>query len=283
MNPFGRIRVPVDIPESVRERLSPTHLIVFGSLWLLLFFVMPVLLLVWESLNLGGTPTLEHYERAVSGVYRDTIVRTLYYALLSTVSCLVLGYVVAYYAAFKTKRPIAVLSLVLLPLWVAIVIRYFGIALFFMPTGPVVEVFGTDFGIMFDRPAVILGLVSVLLPFAILPIFNALQSIDEDMIAASHTLGASRIRTFYHVTLPMSLSGVVAATVFVYILSAGSFLAPAMLGGPGDFMMANVIADAYVYNIELAAAMSVVFTLVLIVIVVAFNAYVNIGEVLGEL
>lgn len=283
MKVFGRIKVPFDIPEGIRDRISPGHLIAFGSLWLFLFFVLPILLLVYESLNLGGNPTIEHYRTAVSGVYLDTMVRTFYYALLTTVSCLVLGYIVAYYAAFKSNRTVAILSLVIIPLWIAIVIRYFGTALFFLPTGPVVQVFGTDFGIMFATPGVIIGLLTVLLPFAILPIYNALASIDEDMINASHTLGASRLRTFYEVTLPQSMSGVVAATVFVFILSAGSFLAPSILGGPSNFMMANVIADAYVYNIELAAAMSVVFTLVLLVIIVAFNSYINIGKVLGEL
>jgi ABC-type spermidine/putrescine transport system permease subunit I len=152
-----------------------------------------------------------------------------------------------------------------------------------LPTGPVVEIFGTDFGIMFDTPGVIIALVTVLLPFAILPIYNALDSMDEDMISASHVLGASRLRTFYEVTLPQSLSGIVAATIFIFILSSGSFLAPAILGGPGNFMMANVIASSYAFNIELAAAMSVVFTLALLVIIIAFNSYISIGKVLGEL
>lgn len=283
MNLWGRIRLPFSLPSFVRDRFSPVYLVIFGGLWLFFFFVAPWLLLVSESLQLFTDPTLKHYETATAGVYLDTMIRTFYYALISTVVNLVLGYIVAYYAAFKAKRPVLILALIAIPLWIAIVIRYFGTALLFLPTGPVVEIFGTDFGIMFDTPGVIIALVTVLLPFAILPIYNALDSMDEDMISASHVLGASRLRTFYEVTLPQSLSGIVAATIFIFILSSGSFLAPAILGGPGNFMMANVIASSYAFNIELAAAMSVVFTLALLVIIIAFNSYISIGKVLGEL
>jgi len=280
---FGRIKVPVTLPESLRRYTSSRQLVAIGGLWLFLFFIVPVLILVWESLNLGGTPTIEHYETAISGIYLQVMLRSFLYALISTASCLILGYVVAYYIAFKTDRELLVLTGILLPLWVAIVIRYFGVALFFLPSGPLVQLFGTDFGVMFNMPGVIIGLVGILLPFAILPLYNVLDSLDREMLSASHTLGAGRLRTFYEVTLPQSISGVVAAVVVVFILSAGSFLAPAILGGPANNMFTNLIANSYAFSIELAAAMSVTFMVALLIIILVFNSYVNIGEVLGEL
>lgn len=281
----GSIRIPEErVPSAIRDRITSRHLVGVGIAWLVFLFVIPVVVLLFESLNFGGGGgVFENYRSALSGVWLVTLARTFYYALLTTVACLVLGYIFSYYVAFKTERRIIFLALVALPLWVAIIIRYFGVALFFLPTGPVPMVFGTDFGVLFNTPGVIIGLVSALLPFAILPMYNSLQSIDDEMIHASRVLGASQFRTTYEVIFPLSLSGVVAATLFVYILAAGSFLAPAILGGSGNFMMANVIEQTFQYNIELGSALAVVFTVSLLILIIAFNKWVNISEVLGNL
>lgn len=282
---FGIVEVPEErVPTWIRDRITYRRLVGVGVAWLVLLFVVPVVVLLFESLNLeGGEGIFVNYRNALSGVWLMTLARTFYYALLTTFACLVLGYAFAYYVAFRTRRRIVFLALVALPLWVAIIIRYFGVALFFLPTGPFVGVFGSDFGILFNTPGVIVGLTSALLPFAILPIYNSLRSIDEEMIHASRVLGAGQLRTVYEVIWPMSLSGVVAATLFVYILAAGSFLAPAILGGSGNFMMANVIEQTFGYAMGLGSALAVVFTVSLLVLIAAFNRFVNISEVLGDL
>lgn len=281
---FGFLKLPnVESLSWLEGRGDARHLAGLGIAWLVVLFVIPVVLLLWESLNFDGGDPLVNYRRALSEVYLMTLGRTFYYALLTTIACLVLGYAFSYYVAFKASRPILFLALVALPLWIAIIIRYFGVALFFLPTGPIAQLFGTDFGVLFAIPGVILGLTSALLPFAILPIYNSLRSIDEEMVHASRVLGASQVRTVYEVIFPMSLSGIVAATLFVYILAAGSFLAPAILGGSENFMMANVIEATFGYNTGLSAAMAVVFTVALLIIVGAFNRYTNIAEVLGNL
>ncbi|GAB7018265.1 ABC transporter permease [Halostagnicola bangensis] len=278
------VRLPSwGVTTRVRTAISARALVGLGLLWLTVFFVLPVGFLLIESLNFGDGSLFEHYERALSTVYLYGLGRTLAYAFVTTIICLVLGYTIAYYIAFRSNRPILLLSLVLLPLWIAIIIRYFGVNLFFLPTGPVQEIFGTDFGVLYSTPGVIIGLVSALLPFAILPMYNSLRSIDDELLDASHILGASPFETFRTIMLPLSLSGIVAATLFVFILAAGSFLAPDILGGPGDAMMANYIEDATTYSIELSAAFSVIFTAALLLLVGLFNHVANISEVLGEL
>ncbi len=278
------VRLPSwGVTTRIRTAISARALVGLGLLWLAVFFVLPVGFLLVESLNFGDGTLFEHYERALSTVYLYGLGRTLAYAFVTTIICLVLGYTIAYYIAFESNRPILLLSLVLLPLWIAIIIRYFGVNLFFLPTGPVQGIFGTDFGVLYSTPGVIIGLVSALLPFAILPMYNSLRSIDGELLDASHILGASPFETFRTIVLPLSLSGIVAATLFVFILAAGSFLAPDILGGPGDAMMANYIEDATSYSIELSAAFSVIFTAALLVLVGLFNHVANISEVLGEL
>lgn len=271
------------LPSSIRQRFTPRALIGIGLLWLTLFFIVPILFLVYESLNFGEGALFANYEQALRPVYRDILIQTFWYAFLTTIITLTLGYLTAYYIAFKSTRPFLLLALVLLPLWVAIIIRFFGVRLLFLRGGPVEQLFGTNFGILFSRNGVILGLVSALLPFAVLPMYNSLQAIDDELIHASHTLGAGQFQTLRSVILPLSFSGIVAATLFVYILAAGSFLAPGIMGGPANDMMANIIADTQSYSVSLASAMAVVFTVALLVLVGVFNHFANVSEVLGDL
>lgn len=278
------VKIPsAAVPTGIRERFSPRMLVGFGLLWLSVFFVVPVLVLLYESLNFGEGGLFVHYHHVFGDPYPRIMLRTLGYAFVTTVICLVLGYLTAYYIAFRANRPLLLLALVLLPLWVAIIIRFFGVRLFFLDSGPLQLLLGTDFGILFSSRGVILGLVSALLPFSVLPIYNSLRSIDEELIHASHTLGASQLQTLRSVILPLSYSGIVASTLFVFILAAGSYLAPSFLGTQSEHMMANAIASAQGYNISVAAAMSVMFTGALLVLVGLFNHFANVSEVLGEL
>jgi ABC-type spermidine/putrescine transport system permease subunit I len=111
------------------------------------------------------------------------------------------------------------------------------------------------------------------------------MSIDTDLVSASRILGASYLQTIRSIVFPLSLSGVIAAGLIVFILATGSFLAPAVLGGPGNTMIANIIEQAFSdqLNIELASALAVVYTTLLLVLIMGFNSYINIGKVLGDL
>ena len=281
------IRLPnVETGAGVQRFATPRALVSVGLLWLTLCFILPVVYLLVESLNFGDGAMFEHYARVFSTenpIYLIILGRTLWYALLVTVITLTLGYVMAYVIAFRAKRPIMWLAFVLLPLWVAIIIRFYGVQLFFVPTGPVQQVFDTDFNLYRSQYGVFLGLVSALLPFAVLPIYNSLRSIDEEVIDAASILGATPFQRLRTVVFPLSLSGVIAATLFVYILAAGSYLAPSMLGGPANTMMALQIVEVRSNSLPMAAALSVVFTVVLMVLIGLFNYFTNISEVLGEI
>ncbi|WP_440767004.1 ABC transporter permease [Natronorubrum sp. DTA7] len=251
----------------------------------MLFFVVPLLVLLWQSLGLGTGDPFAAYERAFSELYIRTILRSFYYGIVTTVITLALAYGFSYFVVFWTSMKQLFLVFVVLPLWIAYIIRYLGIQLFFSPTGPFVELFGTDFGILFSTRGVVIGLTVAFLPFAILPIYNSMSAIDRSYIQASRVLGAGQLRTIYSVILPMSVSGIVAAGLIVFILASGSFLAPAVLGSSDNFMIANMIERSYteLYNIELAAALSVIYTVMLLVLIAVFNSYVNLGEVFEKL
>lgn len=273
------------VPEWIRKRATPVHLLAFGLGWLTLFFVVPLLVLLWQSLGLGTGDPFAAYERAFSELYVRTILRSFYYGIVTTAITLTLAYSFSYFIVFWTSMKQLFLVLVVLPLWIAYIIRYLGIQLFFSPRGPFVDLFGSDFGILFSTRGVIVGLTVAFLPFAILPIYNSMSAIDRSYIRASRVLGAGQLRTIYSVILPLSVSGIVAAGLIVFILASGSFLAPAVLGSADNFMIANMIERSYteLYNIELAAALSVIYTSLLLVLIAAFNSYVNLGEVFEKL
>ncbi|WP_306059989.1 ABC transporter permease [Natronococcus wangiae] len=272
-------------PAWIRDRATPAYFVAFGLGWLTLFFVIPLLILVWQSLGVGSNEPLAAYEQALSGLYIWAILRSFYYGIVTTVVTLTLAYAFSYFLVFWADLKRFFLVLVVLPLWIAYIIRYLGIQLLFSPTGPFVGVFGTDFGFLFSTRGVIMGLTVAYLPFAILPIYNSMSAIDRSHIHASRVLGAGQLRTIYSVIFPLSISGVVAAGLIVFILASGSFLAPAVLGSSDNFMIANMIERSYteLYNLELAAALSVIYTAVLLVLIAGFNSYVNLGEVFESL
>lgn len=269
------------VPVWARKRATPRHLVAFGLGWLVLFFVLPLLLLVWQSLGIGTGDPLSAYQQALSGLYLWAILRSFYYGIATTLVTLALAYAFSYFIIFWTSMKKLFLILVVLPLWIAYIIRYLGVQLFFSPTGPFVGVFGTDFGFLFSARGVIIGMVVAYLPFAILPIYNSMSAIDREHIHASRVLGAGQLRTVYSVIFPLSMSGVIAAGLIVFILASGSFLAPAVLGSTDNFMIANMIERSYteLYNLELAAALSVIYTAILLALIIGFNSYVNLGEV----
>lgn len=273
------------IPAWVHRRVSSRILLGIGLGWLALFFVLPILLLVWQSIDLTASNPLAAYQQALGGVYLEAILRSFYYGGITTAITLLLAYVFAYYAVFHTSYQRVLLALIVLPLWIAYIIRYLGIQLFLSSTGPFVQLFGTDFGILFSTTGVIVGLTSAFLPFATLPIYNSLSAIDEAYVNASRVLGASQFYSVRSVIVPLSLSGIVAAGLIVFILASGSFLAPAVLGGSGNLMIANMIERSFseLYNLELASALSVIYSALLLLLLGLFNSYVNLGEVFSNL
>jgi ABC-type spermidine/putrescine transport system permease subunit I len=273
------------IGDRLEGRVTTRHLALFGVGFVGLFFVLPIVLLVPESLNLGTQTPFESYRRATSGIYVNAFGRSFLYGVVTTVVTLALAYLLSYYLAFATERVRLAMTLVIVPLWIAYIVRYFGILLFLSPAGPFAELTGIEPGLLFTTPAVIVGLANVYLPFAVLPIYNSLNAIEGELIDASRVLGANKWRTLVRIVFPLSLPGLVAAGLIVFILAAGSFLGPAVLGGPRQTMIANVIAQSFLenFNIQFASALAVVYTVLLVGVLLVFNSLFDLQEVLGNI
>lgn len=236
--------------------------------WLVVFFLAP-LFLVWLMsfgekrgiVDIAITWTPENYLRAFAPVYLRILGKTIWISLLVTVITIVIAYPVAFAIAFSSPRvrPWLLLA-VILPFWINMLIRTYALIAVFRTRGYVnftLEWLWDHLGLkmlfgpyqtlqlLYNDFAVIFGIVYVFLPFAILPLYAAIERLDRTLIEASLDLGASQARTFLLVTLPLTMPGVVSAVILVFIPALGSFLIPELLGGPNAYMIGNVIAAQF--------------------------------------
>lgn len=258
-----------------------------GFVWLILFFTVPIcLVLVFSFYRFSEgvmTPdlTLENYTRALgTEVYRAVFLKSLRYGVIVTIACLVVGYPVAYFVARRAARYRALLFLALIiPFWTTIVVRTFawkimlgtnGLVNFLLRESGLVDL---PIKFLYTENAVLVGLTHVFLPFMILPLYAVIEKLDPALEEAAMDLGAGRLRTFLRVTLPLSLPGISTGCVLVFILTIGSFLTPDILGGPGELMIANIIRDEYyvTFNWPFGGALASIFLAITLMLILAYN------------
>lgn len=232
------------------RKLDGPTLILLGPplLFLLLLFVLPLSQVIWGSL-FAPDFTSAHYLRIGSvPVYLRVFATTLKISVLTTIGCLLLGYPTAYFLA--SVRPLTrqlLLLCVIVPFFLSVLVRNYVWILLLQRTGLINRVL-VDNGIierpldlMYNETGVLIGMVNILLPYMILPVLGAILAIPPELSHASASLGANAARTFWRVTLPLSLPAVAAGGLLVFIVSLGFFITPVLLGGPKQMMISNLI------------------------------------------
>ncbi len=244
-----------------RKRFGPLLLIAPAAILLGVFLVLPYLNIVVMSFRMPGqgTPygpgfTLGNYGKFFSDFfYIQQVINTLWIGLLTTFICLVLGYPVAWQLArgASTFRALGY-ALVLSPLLVGIVIRSYGWTILLGNNGIINRTL-TGWGLidgplplMYNALGIIIALVHVFLPFMILPIMSAIQGIDPSLEAAARSLGASKVTSFRRITLPLSLPGIQAGCILVFVLSLSAYVTPSLIGGLRVKTMAVTVVDALI-------------------------------------
>ncbi len=227
-----------------------------GTLWLLVFFLVPILIMLVYSMMprgvYGGVDagfTLEHYRRFFDPLYLDILQRTFVWSVACTVICLVLGYPVAYVIARAGRWKNFLLFLVVLPFWTSFLVRTFAMIFLLRDTGLInswlVEIGVDPIAMLYTPFAVMVGLVYGFLPFMILPIYASLEKLDLSLLEAAEVLGAKPAERFRRVTLPLSMPGVVAGCLLVFIPALGSFLTSDLLGGAKEMMIGNLVQNQF--------------------------------------
>jgi ABC-type spermidine/putrescine transport system permease subunit I len=215
-------------------------------------FLLPLLRLAAMSFSAPGGPFAAYATLLGEPVYRRVFYNTLVYALLVTAIGIVAGYLIAFALTRLPPLPRAILFFaVLMPLWISVLVRSFAWILLLERNGPInrlmigAGLLDAPLPMLFNSFAVVLGMVHLLIPYAVLPIYAALIRIDPALLRASSGLGAGRLRTFVKVLLPLSAQGVATAGSFLLLLSLGFFVTPALLGGAADTTLAMLI-DSFV-------------------------------------
>lgn len=242
-----------------------------GMPWLLLptLFLMAVAFVVplSEIAQWATTPELYSQFFEPGDPYRQIMVDTFALSIGVAVLTVALGYPVAYYLA-RTQGLYQKLLLIaiLTPLWVSVLIRTYGWIVVLGRTGLVntflaaTQLSDQPIQLLYTRFAVYVAMIQVLLPIAVLMLYSAMASINDTFVKAARSLGASPFNAFRHVFFPMTANAVVGSGILVFVLSLGFFITPALVGGPNDILISNVIQTQVneTMNWELAATLSVI-------------------------
>ena len=231
--------------------ISPT--LGFALLLLAVPLIMVVALSFWtqDYLTLDRTFTTANYQAAwTEPMYQYLMARSLKISIFVTASTVFLAYPVAYFISFYVapKRKAMWIFLITIPFWTSYLMRIFLWKVILGYNG-VINGSLTGLGIineplsfiLYNQNAVVLTLAHAWIPFAILPIFVALERVDRSLIEAAEDLGDSALRRFFRVTLPLSMPGVIAATIIVFIPAIGDYVTPRLVGGPNGLMISNMI------------------------------------------
>ncbi len=267
-------------PRSRRETIRLLFLISPSLFWLVVFFLIPLLLVLAISFGQRGTYggvvwnlTLENYRRFFDPLYLRIFGRTLVIALVTTVICLIIGYPLAYFIATRPPRwRNGLILLLMIPFWTNFLIRTYAWLLILRDQGvintlwtgpihqfllqlasalpspfwePFLQATTSSLPLFGTNGAIIVGLVYGWLPDMVLPCYAAIERLDFSLVEAAQDLYANRLRSFLHVILPLTMSGIVAGSVLVFIPSLGAYVTPDLLGGAKSVMIGNVIYSQF--------------------------------------
>lgn len=256
------------------------------ALWLVIFALIPNIMVIAVSFMerseesfIKAAFTFENYRTFFSSMYFSIFAASFKMALITTLICLVIGYPFAFILAKSGSRFKSLLALfVIIPYWTSALIRTYAIKVILTTNGLIntflikAGVISEPLDMLYTQGAVVLGLVYTLLPFMILPLYAAIDKLDTRYIEASHDLGASRLQTLAYVIIPITVPGIVAGCLLVFLPSLGLFYIPDILGGAKNILIGNLIRDQFLNsrNWPFGAAASNILTIVMAFMLFAY-------------
>ena len=264
--------------------LKRNILLIPGLAWIFIFLILPCILIIslsfFERGIYGGIDynfNFENYSRVVEFTYLKILLNSSKIAFLSCFFAVLFGYPAAYFIyKAPAKYQIALLFLVMLPFWSNYLIRTYAWMVLLNNQGLIntilinLNIIKEPLNILYTEFSVIIGLIYNYLPFVILSIYSSVSKLDQNLIEASKDLGGSSIKTFFLVTLPLTLPGVAAGFIFVFVLSIGNFITPDLLGGGKFLMIGNLIYDQFLSARDWPFGASLSFVLISIMLFLLF-------------
>jgi spermidine/putrescine transport system permease protein len=249
-------------PTSTIETRKRSHLLVLllpATAWLLIFFIVPLLIVLLYSFLERGTYggitwefTLRNYQRLANGIYLGVLWRSIWLGLLTTIACLLIGYPLAFFIATRPPRwRNTLLLLVIIPFWTNFLVRTYAWIVLLRTEGVLnvalqnLQIVDKPLPLLFTPFAVTLGLIYGYLPFMVLPLYATIERFNFSLVEAAQDLGANDLRTFIRVVLPLTMRGIVAGSLLVFIPAVGAFVTPDILGGAKTLMVGNLIENQF--------------------------------------
>lgn len=249
--------------------------------WAFIFIVVPLCMVIYYGFtDSAGKFTLDNIGTIMKPGYLKALIRSIELALISTLVCFVLSYPLGMIlASMKLKKNAYIVTLFILPMWMNFLLRTLTWMTLLEGKGvinTVLEFFHLPTISIINTPAaIVLGMVYNFLPFMILPIYNALNRIDENVINAARDLGANTLQTFLRITLPLSLPGVLSGITMVFIPALTTFAISTMLGGSKILLIGNIIEQEFtqLYDWHLGSGLSIVLMIFILINMIVEAVY----------
>jgi len=264
------------------------------SMWMILFVTIPMLYIIYISFMSRGvfgdvvyTFSWESYKTLLDSTYFRVIVKSLKAATITTVICLLVGYPFAYFIARKPKEVASkLIMLIMIPFWTNSLMRLNSWLLLFQTKGPVNDFLQyagfteSPVTFVYTDGLVLLGLVTNMLPFAVLPMYSSIEKLSKSLLEASEDLGASKKTTFFNITLPLTFPGIFSSIILVFIPSLGIYTVTDMLGGGKVLYIGNIIKNQFgaIRNWPLGAALSVLLMVITGLLIFLYTRFASIDE-----
>ncbi|MCM1494840.1 MAG: ABC transporter permease [Bacteroides sp.] len=252
--------------------------------WAIVMIIIPLLLIVLYSVTTGGNDlvniqfTLDNFKKMTEPIYVAVFIKSFQLGLLSVGICLIIGYILAYLITFFNEKIQNLLILfVTIPMWINTLLRTYAWICLLSDNGlinSVLGIFGLEpVSMMYTDFAVIIGLVSDLLPFMVIPIHTSLCKIDQSLLEASMDLGANRFQTFWRVTFKLSIPGVLNGIIMTFLLSISTFVIPKLLGGGQYMLIGNLIENQFISvgDWNFGSAISVILAFIILLAITSMK------------
>ncbi|MBQ9233407.1 MAG: ABC transporter permease [Lachnospiraceae bacterium] len=225
--------------------------------WAGVIVVLPLLMIILYSVTKGGNEllniqfTFENFKRMTEPIYVDVFVKSFKLGILSVIICFLVGYTLAYLiTSFSEKVQSILILIVTIPMWINTLLRTYAWISLLSDNGLIntvlVKLGFEPINMMYTDFAVVLGLVSDLLPFMVIPIYTSLSKMDHSLIEAAYDLGANKFKTFWRVTFKLSIPGVLNGVIMTFLLSISTFVIPKLLGGGQYTLIGNLIENQFI-------------------------------------
>jgi spermidine/putrescine transport system permease protein len=256
-------------------------------IWMLALFIVPILLVVLVSFFVRGeigdiqyTFTIKNYVNLVNARYAKILWDSLVISAFTTIFCLILGYPFAYYVARAPKkiRPLLLL-LIILPFWTNSLVRTYAWILLLRTEGIIntilmnLHFISQPLQLLYNDGAVLIGMVYVMFPFMVLPLYSSIEKLDFSLLEAASDLGASPYKAFCEITLPLTKAGIMSGCILVFVPTLGYFFIPDLMGGSKIILISNLIKNQFLAarNWPLGAAVSVVLIIIMFVLLSIYS------------